>query len=172
MGIESATYIASLNAAYPTTGDNVSQGDDHIRLLKEVLQATFPTCSGPVTASPTELNFMTGVTSPVQTQINTLFAGMLGYTWKIISTSTSAAVSDGLLVDSSGGGFAINLPTSPVLGNRIAFVDVAGVFAANPIIIAPGSVKICGTSGNMTVDWNRIAFEMVYINSTYGWAIV
>ncbi len=41
MTIESATYINQLNSAYPATGDQVAEGDDHIRLIKAVLKATF-----------------------------------------------------------------------------------------------------------------------------------
>lgn len=42
MGLEAATYIADLNVTNPSAGDPRSQGDDHIRLLKAVLKATFP----------------------------------------------------------------------------------------------------------------------------------
>lgn len=39
MGIESATTIAELNAAWPLGTDMKSEGDNHIRLIKEVLQS-------------------------------------------------------------------------------------------------------------------------------------
>ena len=42
MSLEAATYISDLSASNPAAGDNVSQGDDHIRLLKAVMQANFP----------------------------------------------------------------------------------------------------------------------------------
>lgn len=42
MALETATYIADLNAANPTGTDPVAQGDDHLRLIKAVLQTTFP----------------------------------------------------------------------------------------------------------------------------------
>lgn len=42
MGLETATWISELTTSNPPSSDNVSQGDDHIRLLKTVLQATFP----------------------------------------------------------------------------------------------------------------------------------
>lgn len=38
MGIESATKIADLNPAWPLGGDMVADGDNHIRLIKDVLQ--------------------------------------------------------------------------------------------------------------------------------------
>lgn len=42
MGVEVATYIGDLVSTNPGSGDLVSQGDDHLRLVKAVLQNTFP----------------------------------------------------------------------------------------------------------------------------------
>lgn len=42
MGLESATYVSALNSANPQSTDAVSFGDDHLRLLKSVLQSSFP----------------------------------------------------------------------------------------------------------------------------------
>src|SRR5512144_2167585 len=42
MGLETGTYIADLVPTNPLATDLESQGDDHLRLLKSVLQATFP----------------------------------------------------------------------------------------------------------------------------------
>ena len=42
MGIESGNFITNLNSSYPLSSDNVSEGDDHIRLVKNVLKKTFP----------------------------------------------------------------------------------------------------------------------------------
>jgi hypothetical protein len=45
MGLESATYVSELVNTNPAAGDNASQGDDHIRLVKATLQATWPNAS-------------------------------------------------------------------------------------------------------------------------------
>lgn len=42
MGLETAIVIQDLVSTNPAAGDDVSIGDDHIRLLKEVLKTTFP----------------------------------------------------------------------------------------------------------------------------------
>lgn len=42
MGLETATYISELVTSNPVASDNKSQGDDHLRLIKAALQATFP----------------------------------------------------------------------------------------------------------------------------------
>lgn len=56
MPVETATYISDLVPANPPATDPLSQADDHIRLVKTVLQDTFPSATAPVTASPTNLN--------------------------------------------------------------------------------------------------------------------
>lgn len=63
MGLETATYISDLVSTNPAAGDAKSQGDDHIRLVKSTVKATFPNVSGAVTATHTELNIMDGVTA-------------------------------------------------------------------------------------------------------------
>lgn len=42
MGLEAATFISDLTTTNPISTDVLSQGDDHLRLLKTVAKATFP----------------------------------------------------------------------------------------------------------------------------------
>ena len=70
MGTETFNYIDSLNTANPTSTDNVSEGDDHIRGIKTTLKNTFPNLDGAVNATDTELNYVDGVTSAIQTQLD------------------------------------------------------------------------------------------------------
>lgn len=70
MTVESATYINGLTATNPVAGDVVSEGDDHIRLLKSTIKATFPNVAGAVSATHTQLSYVTGVTSAIQTQLD------------------------------------------------------------------------------------------------------
>jgi microcystin-dependent protein len=56
MPLESATYLNNLVASNPASTDTVSQADDHIRLIKQVLKSTFPNINAPVTATPAQLN--------------------------------------------------------------------------------------------------------------------
>jgi len=61
MGLETATYISQLTATNPTTSDPVSQGDDHLRLIKSVLQSQFTTLGAvAVTTTAAELNLLDG----------------------------------------------------------------------------------------------------------------
>ena len=73
MALEDLTgtkYIDDLNSSNPAAGDNVSEGDDHIRGIKNVLKTTFPNIDGAVTPTDTEINYVGGVTSAIQTQID------------------------------------------------------------------------------------------------------
>jgi len=73
MALEDLTgtkYLDDLVATNPAAGDNVSEGDDHIRGIKNVLKTTFPNIDGAVTPTDTEINYVGGVTSAIQTQID------------------------------------------------------------------------------------------------------
>lgn len=56
MALETATFISGLNPANPTAVDALAGADDHLRLLKSTIKATFPNVSGAMTVSHTLLN--------------------------------------------------------------------------------------------------------------------
>ena len=66
MALEDLTgtkYLDDLNASNPAAGDNVSEGDDHIRGIKNVLKLTFPNIDAACNVTPTELNLIDGGTA-------------------------------------------------------------------------------------------------------------
>jgi len=116
MGIETFNYIDSLNTANPTSTDNVSEGDDHIRGIKTTLKNTFPNVNAAVNATDEELNLVDGVTRIVDSTSATGSAKLpsgttaqrdgspsAGYLrWN--TTDTSAEVYDGSAWSAVGGG--------------------------------------------------------------------
>src|SRR5574343_28330 len=70
MGLENPTYISDLVDTNPTSGDPKSQGDDHLRGIKHAVKTTFPNVAGAVTPTHTELNYVDGVTSNIQAQLD------------------------------------------------------------------------------------------------------
>jgi len=62
MALETGTYINSLVATNPTSGDLKSQGDDHLRLIKAAIKASFPNVAGAVTLTHGQLS---GVDTPL-----------------------------------------------------------------------------------------------------------
>ena len=75
MALESTfQYPSDLNVNWPTIGDLVSQGDDHLRGIKNVIKTTFPNIDGPVTATDEELNTLIGATDNIQDQIDLIYS--------------------------------------------------------------------------------------------------
>jgi hypothetical protein len=56
MPVESASHISELDSDNPLATDDVSEGDDHLQLIKTVLLADFGQIDAAVTAGPTDLN--------------------------------------------------------------------------------------------------------------------
>lgn len=50
------SFINQLNGSYPRSGDLIKEGDDHIRLVKQVLKLTLPNFDRAVNISATSLN--------------------------------------------------------------------------------------------------------------------
>lgn len=92
MTVETASFISQLNTTLPTSSDPKSEGDNQLRLIKSVLQTQFPNFgTAAMTASHTELNYMVGVTSAVQTQLNAKGA-IAGQAWTGTHNFTGATV--------------------------------------------------------------------------------
>lgn len=75
MALETGTYISDLVSTNPVSTDGLTQADDHLRLIKSTVKATFPNITGAVTPTHTELNYVDGVTSSIQTQLDALSSG-------------------------------------------------------------------------------------------------
>ena len=119
MALETATYIDGLNTSNPASTDGLSQADDHLRLIKSTIKSTFANIDAAVTSTEDDLNILTGasaagvtaaelqyldgVTSAIQTQLNTL------------TSSVSAAMPSGAIILWSGAASAI--PSGFVLCN-------------------------------------------------------
>lgn len=120
MAVESATYISQLVDTNPVVGDPVGEGDDHLRMIKEVLKTNFSGINGsgttavtssaaelnvldgiPATLTATELGYVDGVTSAIQTQINAKGVGdavlSADQSWSGSQRGTPSTVTDGTL---------------------------------------------------------------------------
>lgn len=94
MTVESATYISDLNASNPASGDSLVEGDDHLRLVKSTVKATFPNVSGAVTPTHTELNYVDGVTQSIQPVLSGI--GLVFLSEQSASASASINFTTGL----------------------------------------------------------------------------
>jgi hypothetical protein len=98
--LESASFISDLNTANPAPTDLLAQGDDHIRLIKAVLKATFPNVAGAVTLTHTDLNSILATISGAGVPTGCINAwygssGSVPAGWHICDGTTGIARSDG-----------------------------------------------------------------------------
>ena len=100
MTVESATYINTLDANYPASGDQRNEGDNHLRLIKSAVKTTFPNVNGAVNFTPTEANLLVGLTGNIRTSASTPLAGEF-VLMKATSVSGSPSAVD--FVNGSGG---------------------------------------------------------------------
>jgi hypothetical protein len=139
MGLETGTYISDLDSANPASGDSQVQGDDHIRLIKATVKATFPNLTGAVAPTQTELNYVDGVTSAIQTQIDT--------------ANSARVAGDALMLPKAGGTMtgAIMLPGNPSADLEAAPKQYADLMLPKAGGTMTGAIVL---SGAPTVDLN------------------
>ena len=104
MGLESntsSTYINGLVATNPTSADNVGDGDNHIRLIKDVLKRSFSGITGEVSASHTALNL-------AATEI---------------SAATNAATASTVVKRDGSGNFSATVVTANLIGNVVGSIQ-------------------------------------------------
>lgn len=113
MALESGSYIDSLNTNNPVATDPLAQADDHIRLIKATIKASFPNITGAVTLTQTEINALkTSLSAASGTRM--LFqnsSSPVGWTKSVDSGFNNAALrvvtgSVGSTTDKSGGSVA------------------------------------------------------------------
>jgi hypothetical protein len=61
LALETATFISDLVSTNPSGTDQVAQSDDHLRLIKAAIKATFPNITGAVTVTQSQLNAAGGI---------------------------------------------------------------------------------------------------------------
>lgn len=140
MGLEVATYISELVDTNPLSGDPKKQGDDHLRLIKDVLQNTFPNADRPfyIPHSVTKTS---------------------NYT--ILSSDRNKTI----LVDTSSA-FTLTLPTLNS-GDDLFEVEIIKITTdANPVWIAPASGTINGfTKIRRAIE--HIACRVIWTGTTW-----
>jgi hypothetical protein len=97
-------------------------------------------------------------------------AGGGGISWQSVKTSAfTAVVGEGYPVNTTSGGITATLPASPSVGSSVTFVDYAGTWASNTLIVNPNGNKLNGSPVNAVFGVNREGFTLVYVDATQGW---
>lgn len=131
MAVETATNINQLDATLPTGNDLKSEGDNHIRLLKSAIKLTWPNVTATLTASSVEFNYLAGVTSLIQVQINAkapsaspALTGIPTAPTAVPGTASNQVATTAFV---SAQAFSLNLPGQT--GNALKFLGTDGASA-------------------------------------------
>ena len=89
------------------------------------------------------------------------------------TSSFSAAAGGIYLVNTTAGAVTATLPASPTPGTTIQFIDYAGTFNGNNLIILVNNSAYNGTPSSniaaLVVNTVRAAVQFAYVDSTQGW---
>ena len=91
--------------------------------------------------------------------------GGSGINWTAIKTTTYTATTlDGVLCNTTGGGFTVNLPSSPSLGDMVRVIDVYGTTGTGgkEITIGRNGSNIEAAASDLTINVNRAALGLIY----------
>lgn len=167
---------SSLDPTAPLGSAAVSEGDDWIRYLLNVLKTYFPGIAGIMSSSHTELNYSVGVTSAIQTQLNAkasnaaLAAVAVGNLALVLETATAVTGVVGTehaLTNAAAS--TVTLPASPTAGNIVAASATNGLLTN---VVARNGNNIMGLAQDMTINIAYASVSLRYVNATVGWEIL
>lgn len=175
MGLESLTggsvFIDDLVNTNPATGDQKSEGDDHLRGIKNVLLNSFPGITGAVTSTHTELNGLDGLTASRAIVTNgsgivsaaTTTSTEIGYVNGV--TSAIQTQLDGKLSSSAGQVTTTNIEVSVWGGEYIKLSDAktsgtdGGTFTSGAWQTRTLTTENSDTGSNCTLSSNQFTLD-------------
>ena len=146
MGLETGTYINSLNSANPAATDALSQADEHLRLLKSTVKATFPSVTGAITGTHTAINAK--VAEPVSAITSDGSAPSLNTAAGVTAANlkTLLGVDGGAITTATDSGGEV----TPVLATGITALEIWNLVKASALdsIYPVGAIYTAITSGS------------------------
>ena len=164
---------------YRRASSNGAPGNAEISAFTRVIQnlvivgLSAATQASNVTVNTSSFSrFFTVADNNVQQALNDLDDNISNIFWQAVKTSNFTAVSGyGYVVNTTGGTITVTLPATPVARDIIALVDYAGTFSLNKLTIAANGNKINGVATDITLENQREAIQLLYIDATQGWLI-
>ena len=188
------TSIAAFNTDFITVGTNVtaaalSATNSASSATAAAASATAAAHASAASAWVSGTSYTAGdvVYSPIDFQSYRCILATSGTTdpsadttyWVLISASSggvsyvaktatyTAADLEGVLADTSGGAFTVNLPASPSAGAQVIIADSGGAFGTNNLTTGRNSSTINGTAADLLLDIDGVSVQFVYDGSTW-----
>ena len=93
--------------------------------------------------------------------------------WQAVQTSAFTAVAGkGYPINTTSAEITVTLPATASAGDTIEFVDYAGTFSTNPVILDPQTLKLKGSTNDLNLTYQREGVRIVYVDATQGWVAV
>ena len=156
MALESATYISELVSANPPGTDPISQGDDHIRMIKDVLKTNFSGVNGSgttaVTADAAEMNLLDGCTSTT-TELNYLDITTLGTSEdsKALTQSAGGVVT----VGGTSGNQVLNIASHDLVDGGLKLAGTLVTASATEVNLLDGKTAIGDALLDSAQTWTK-----------------
>jgi len=123
MPVETATYVNDLVATYPEHGNPKAEGDNHLRLIKEVLQATFPNLGGPLLRKIDKSADYTVTPTDTTAMFNCTAAMVLAF-----EPAADLGASHVISVYANGGAVTLNPDGAELINGAATLVIPSGTF--------------------------------------------
>ena len=140
MGVETATYISQLSATNPLGSDPISEGDQQLRLVKDVLQKQFTTLgAAAVTTTAGELNILDGVTA-TYTELNYNDITTLGTSEdsKVLTQSAGGAI----IVGATSGNQTLDVASHDLVDGGLKLAGTLVTASATEVNLLDGKTVV------------------------------
>lgn len=142
MALEAATYVSDFTATNPQSTDQRKQGDDHLRLIKQVLKTTFPNADRPFYFRRYE----------AATANLTVDASDNQRVFGVSSSAGAFQVSLPTTLTSSDDGFMVSIVKTDTSANRVTVAPTSGT------INGVASLSINNTGDRIDAFWTGTAW--------------
>ena len=96
-----------------------------------------------------------------------------GIVYTVTKTTTYTAVAnDGVLTNTTGGAFTVNLPASPANGDQVIVADAGGTWGTNNLTVGRNGNNIADVAQDLVCDISGVSVQFVYNTSgTATWEV-
>jgi hypothetical protein len=168
------------SANFTWDGSNVTIGAQGDLRLADSSGGEYVALQAPTTVASNVTFTLPGADGTADQVLTTNGSGALsfatisgGAAWQAVITAdpANAVAGYGYFCNTTGGAFTVTLPTSPVLGDFVSFIDYAGTFDTNNLTIARNGKNIQGVAEDLTVSVERAGLTLVFVDNTQGWLL-